>query len=1063
MCTPNPGRAVRALGLPIDALGAALLVLAGLHFAVTSFRSDRGWSQDIPAFYMAALAGLAAATLLAWFRKRPLADAGAFLAIAAGTMVFAYFSGKVAVEPTAEDMGRPPVLADVYLAATAAFAAAMAWIVPVRPVEGYLTAAIVFASPATRVLLRWHPDGFDVAPVCLALAAAVHARALDPRPIVLTSTAKAALAFAAIVSLSAWLSDSGQASIPAAARTLAQACAFAAVADYARREGAGLRLLRILAVIGLLVSACEVLIFGEFAARVGLTRASATRLESFSIHPNLVAPAAAVAAVFGLGFALSPVGLVGRAMGALAFGLGVVSVLLHRSGGATAGLVAGATLLIATHACGRLGKRLRVARVLPGAVLVAIPILTFAGALAAPSFLVRLEGGGEAGRINVGTRLEFWRAARGAIAANPLFGLGPRNVEAHAEFIDAAIEANVDWSNHPHNLTVELGETLGLTGIVAYFVVIAFASRSLCAALGGGDPGARAVAASGAAALGVLLVDGFFDHGFAEFAVVSDLFWFSCLLIECAAPVNHVDAGKGPGRRAGPVLSCLATGALMLGGLVPLACTALEQSVKWIQYWTSQSQRLDTFQDAEGKLERLRVALWLAPERADLRLTLADSLLSAGRVKEAIAEFERAAAQASHTAETLLRAASFHVTLGSPPAPDHVDRALALYTHATGLGNPSERAQAHLGRARCLGLQGKDSEALDALATALSISPSLPISSHGFRRLPPRADSPYPDAVFRTGGATPLSVTEACAKRLDTLRPQLDTSFETTWGPMSRLTECLVHIGRSDLAIAELEFIESKAPTKRMNIPSMMAQARMAARQYERALEDVDRAIANGGWHPTMSSLKSRLLDHLGRVNDAIVESARFVEGKYDPVAYRSMARDGFRRLAYSQQVASRYRQSCESFLHAAFYDNHAFQRVHFYVDGATAALRGAAQDASSEAEFLRLVDECFVRACRESGRLEWSDFDHQKLMELGAQLARAAPGNGVKLFDRLLDLVQSQSSVGSFAMTLGFGMVCAERLRSQKALEDLATLDAKLNALQAAIFALGPRGLSRS
>ena len=54
---------------------------------------------------------------------------------------------------------------------------------------------------------------------------------------------------------------------------------------------------------------------------------------------------------------------------------------------------------------------------------------------------------------------------------NPIFGLGPRNVEARAEYVDETIEANIDWSNHPHNIVVEVGETLGFTGLAAFIIL----------------------------------------------------------------------------------------------------------------------------------------------------------------------------------------------------------------------------------------------------------------------------------------------------------------------------------------------------------------------------------------------------------------------------------------------------------------------------------------------------------------------------------------------------------------------------------------------------------------
>jgi tetratricopeptide (TPR) repeat protein len=280
---------------------------------------------------------------------------------------------------------------------------------------------------------------------------------------------------------------------------------------------------------------------------------------------------------------------------------------------------------------------------------------------------------------------------------------------------------------------------------------------------------------------------------------------------------------------------------------------------------------------------------------------------------------------------------------------------------------------------------------------------------------------------------------------------------------MARLTECLVHIGRVDLAVRELKIIESKAPTKRMNLPSIQAQAHLAARQYNDAIADFDRAIANGGWHPLMSSMRARALEGAGRVKEALQESQRFVEGQFDAHSYRSIAKDGYRRLAYSQQIASQYLQACASFVNAAIREDNPPERVRFYIDAATAAMRGSIADPAKSEQYLYFVDDCFVKACRETGSIEWGEYDHVKMVELGAQLARAAPGRGRAVFDRLMDLIQDQPSVGAFSLTLGAGLVASEQLKAQKKDEELAAHQMRLMALESVIEALGPRGMSRS
>lgn len=1053
-------RVARWLAFPVDTVTAALLFLSGVHLAVTSLRVDRGWSQDLPAFFAAAFAGLAAATVVALWRKRPIADARAFVAIAAATVVFARFRGLVPPIPSVEHIGHPPALREWYLAATAAFAAAMAWLVPVRPVDGFLLASLVFASPATRILLRWAPDGFEVAPVCLALAAAVHARSTRPEPLRAPRLAAPALAFATVAVLSAAFTDSQQAGVPAAARTVLQALGFLVAAVELREEGRGRWLLHAAACVATAISASELWAFADFVQLVGLENARLSRLQSFGIHPNLVAPYSALGAVLCLGSIFTARGLAGRAAAGIGWLVGAAAVYLHHSGGATAGLAAGSAIALVAGASTRLERgRENVASAM-AVLTAALPAGVFVAAMAAPLVFPRLEGGGESGKVNVATRIELWRAARRALQEDPFLGLGPRNSEAHAKDVDEAVEANIDWSNHPHDLVVEVAETLGFSGLFAFLALAAGAGACIRRGLRnepGSDP---ALAAAATALLATVFVDGAIDRGFAEFAVVPDMLWLGFTLASLGAPAS---AGPPGDARRNALLGVVATGGLVVGGLVPLACSTLEQSAKWLHFWNTNAGKYDTFRDPEGRLARLQWAVWIAPYRPDLRMTLADALLMAGRRDEAMAEAARAGHDAPATAETLQRVANFYLSLGNPPPSELVERAREIYQRTTRIGNPEEHALGHLGLARCLGVAGRAEEALDELALAISQSPLLPITTFGFRRVGPGTGDPAVDVVYRIAGPAPLSVTGAAQRALDRLRPGLDTEFNRTWGPMARLAEALMHAGRADLAIAEFTQIEAKAPSKRVNLPSILAQAKMAAGRNAEAVVDLDRAIANGGGHPTLSGWKARALDGAGRPREALAESQRFLNGAFDAHSFRSIAKESYRRLGYTHLSASQYDEATQAFARAASFEDSEEERVRYYMDAATAATRGSFADRARTQEYTALVDRFVSMAAAASGELEWGYYDHAKLTDLGYQLGRAAPARARAVYDRLVDELEGNPAAGAFSILFGLGQCATDQLQGLQKPEEANEVGRRNNQIARVIMALTPRGLFKS
>ncbi len=1018
----------------IDSALAALLLVVSLHAAVTAVEIGRGPAELFPAFGAAALAGIAAAALLALVRGRPLPDVRAVVACVAGAASFAFFAGDVSATATVAEAGRPPELRSVYLAATAALSFVLGWVVPVRPVEGLLVAAMVFAAPWTRVLLRWAPDGFDVAPVALALAAAIHARTADVEPFRAPPLARPALLFVAWIVVSALFSSSQQTSLPAAGRTAVQGLAFVTAAEVVLRGGTGRGLLYAFAAIATAVSCTELANVALYARWAGLESALLSRPSSFGIHPNLVAPYAAIGATACMGALLCARTWPGRFAAAAGFGAGAVSVHLHRSGGATAALVAGATAALLGGAAARLreGRATRLAATALGLGVAVLPVVLFAGAVATSLGASRMEGGGESGRINVGTRVEFWNAARRAMAAHPVVGLGPRNVEPHAEWVEESIEANVDWSNHPHDLFLELGETLGIPGLAAFALLVAAAglrARRAMLRRAGADAG---LAAAATAMLAAYLVDGLFDRGFAEFAVVSDSFWFALLLIAAAGAREAEGAGVVP--TGAPTiavrlsLSVAATAALVAGGAIPLACTALEQSIRWIDSWHELRTKYDSLLDAPGRRGRLEWALAIAPARADLRLTYAEAAASdaGARTRDHV---ERAVGDAPHNAAVLQRAAASYLDGPIPASERDPRRALELFQRAARLGAPDERAHAHLGAARSLGILGRADEALVALGEALALAPRMPISVHGFGRPKPSGPEGAPDVGFHVSPALSLSVPQALQRWIARHRGDLDTSFDAAWGSFARVAECYGTILRIDEAVALLDELERRAPTPRMNIPALRAQLRMAAGRNEEALADLDRTEAAGGWTPMGSIFRSRALESLGRFSESRREVERIDGAPMDLAGWTALALDGFRRRALGAMERSDHRAAARHWDLAARCAGTAPDRLDLACEAAGAELRSFLE--TGDDSDLGRVRARMGAAFRVAGGLTWAELDPARLEQAGASLARTAGPRAERVFDLVRESLPADFHAGSILLVVGMGQKILDAARA--------------------------------
>ncbi|MFN0206753.1 MAG: O-antigen ligase family protein [Planctomycetota bacterium] len=1059
-----PRRLALWIGLPVTAIAAGFFFLCAIHNSVTSFRLDRGWSQDIPIFGFAALGGLIVATLAGIVAKRPVANAGSIISIVVGMMTFAYFSGRVPEVPTVEKMAMPPNLKYWYLGATFLYSAAMAWIVPVRPIFGFLLASIVFATPAVRVLLRWAPEGFEVAPVGIALAAVAHSRTREPVPFVWPKLATPALVFLITIFFSSVFSSSQQIGWPAFGRTALQFCAFVAAVEWLRREAdGGRKFVSFVAIVCTIVAACELFVFYEFGELVGWKNVTQVRLESFNIHPNLSAPFSMIGTVVCAGAFICLRGAARKLAAILALAVCALSLYLHKSGGATLGAAAGCGAIMVFWAASRFIKSKKFSGILGGGSLIILPAALLLASFVLPLFVAKLRGGGESGKLNIATRMEFWPAAQKAMFDHPVFGLGPKNVEAHAPYVEDSVEANIDWSNHPHNILLEIGETIGIPGLLAFIALLCAAGICFRSILENKENADAPLAIAGAGVVIAIVADGFVDHGFAEFAVVTDALWWGLAWIAIAAP-RESQVKEVTSNVFAPLFTIGTTAALMLGAVLPLAASEIEQSIKWIHFWIANSSKYDTIRDVPGRKGHLELLLRMAPARSDIRLMYADILISsepAKNIEAANREVERAVESSPYTADVLIRAGTFFANTVLVDFEKQTKRALELFQRATKLGNQNERATAHLGLARCHAALNQIDDAMNELSIALSMNPSFPITVFGFKPVAEGEDG-MRDAVYWLGGNNKLSVASAIRRGMDKYTPLLEKDFAAAWGPMSRLAECYCNISRFDLAIAAYEEIEKKSPSARVNLPSALGQARILGGQFEAGLEDINRAIRNGGPHPYLLALRAKALDGLNRKSEALVEAEKFFNNPVDVVSQRKQVRDSLTRFAAAKQTASQYRDSSELYKRAAAFEDSNIEKIKLEVLGATAAVRGyrhAVNEDAARQELVKRIENHFDRACDVTGMMEWNDFDRQKLIDFGRDVGAAAGPFARDLFEHVRERIDKSQhpSAGAYFLLLGFGNAAIELLKVKNP-EELEKVALVVNSVRRVAFSLSAR-----
>lgn len=1060
-------RVASALAIGTDGLTAGLLFFTAIHYAVTTLRCDRGWSEDLAPFGLYAFGGLFLAALGSLVRKRVLPDGWSICAAVCLATTMAYFAGRLPVIASYSDHGRPPEFRWLYLGATFFGSAAIGNWMPKVPVFGAFVAALLVATPATRYLMRTAPEGFEVAPISLALAALVHARLREPRAFVRPPLAVVSLLFGAIVIVAAACSISLQSSIPAAGRTAGQILAFLVLAETARRERWGTALLAGVAATAAIVSLSELWALYEFSDWVGWDRARRTRLHSYAIHPNLVAPFSMFGAVACLGFALATRSWALRGLAVVGAAAGAAAVAAHRSAGASVGLAAGVGMLL----LGAVSLRWKLLQKPLAIGTAAVPIVAVITAVAIPFVLPSMSGGGESGSLSVGTRREFWSAATRAITAHPVLGLGPRNTESHAPYLIETIEANQDWTVHPHNLFLEVAETCGLPALAAFIALIAGGAWVALAGMRGADKSEPRLAVAGLAILTALAADWFFDHGFPEFAVLPDGFWWTLAILIAALPQPEEPntASASSGRWWVPGLAMAASLALLVGGTTPLVSSGLDRSAKWLKQWISWSPRYDGPIDPEGRLERMRLATQITPYRPDFQLALAEAYILKGDAAAAIECVHTAARVAPENAETLLRCGGMLIEDPTPMDRRDPAKALEYYKKAAIFGNPEEHALARMGTARALGALGRIEECTEELGVAIGLNPALMILPYGFRRGP--GPDGKPDVTFNPAPNVVIPVFRTIEKTLAKLRARAGKEFDAVWAPMARIAEVYARAGRTDRAVEIFQFLIAAAPTPRMNLHSQLAQYHILMKQYAEALKDVENAEKAGGHLVIVPALRARIYDMMGRPDEARKNADEFYNFHYDAEVMRAHARDTLRTYAYSLVSGGRGLDGARVLLLSSRFEETSMNKVILLMEAATESLKAyLGSEGRNPDPYLSVLTDAFSQACDVAGALEWGEMDGPKLTAIGREFGAAAGARGRSLFNLLMPLVENRRALGAlyfpeprnspgpFLMAAGVGEGIAAYMRRTNATQGLEEITNRCTALIYYASNLGPR-----
>ena len=237
----------------------------------------------------------------------------------------------------------------------------------------------------------------------------------------------------------------------------------------------------------------------------------------------------------------------------------------------------------------------------------------------------------------------------------------------------------------------------------------------------------------------------------------------------------------------------------------------------------------------------------------------------------------------------------------------------------------------------------------------------------------------------------------------------------------------------------------------------------MSARRYDEAIADFDRAIANGGWHPTMSGLKARALEASNRNSEALAESKRFLGGAFDAFSFRSMAKDAFKRVAYMESNLSQYDAAVANFQMAAAYEDNKPERIRLLMDAGDGGDARLHRDAGALRRVPGSPLHCFGEAASATGTLDWGEYDHNKLVELGVQVGRAAPNRAALLFDRLIDTIRDSPSAGAYSLVYGVGKVVVEQLQNAQKSDEADKQQGRLSEMQRVLTALAPRGMFKT
>lgn len=322
---------------------------------------------------------------------------------------------------------------------------------------------------------------------------------------------------------------------------------------------------------------------------LGLTDAIVTRMRPLGLHPNLAVPSVTTALVLGATLVWNGTRR-GLALVLLAPVLLAVAAMQSKTGTLLA--VGGTGLALALRV--RWPFPAMVARVF--AVLIPVAVLA-ALMLPATGLTDRTITRQSSSMVSkaVSFRSAMWQLGRDAYASAPLAGNGPRTTYLQGEVAQAGRYDGLPKDDHPHNVVLAVGASLGVPGLVGLTLLLLASLRR------GRDTRALGDAACVAAALH-WVADGVDMGGAVATLYPSGVL----LLIGLSAAARRTDDEPAPGRG-------LAAG--VVGGLLVVAGAGLAVQERNVRYADEllASHPMGVFLAQEEIAEPIDRAAWLLP------------------------------------------------------------------------------------------------------------------------------------------------------------------------------------------------------------------------------------------------------------------------------------------------------------------------------------------------------------------------------------------------------------------------------------------------------------------